>query len=259
MKKAVKIGAVVLGVIIIAALIFFIFFPGLPAYYNIKKNYKYINEVPKEYPYADVKTPESFVEVSVHGLTLSLPPELEKKYPDETEGMKSGLYVSDSEKVKTSVIFMEKNDFDSEGFTLFDALDDGSTEEKISAEIFRKSLEKLEIKVPENYYEFFNLVYTTSLEDFNIHTHGTKGSFIVIAEWKERLIPTFIEIYPFETDNAIGFIQLYGKPNENTNTYKMVVELYNKDNLNECFSAIVGSEDLTTVQQIVNSARLAET
>jgi len=72
------------------------------------------------------------------------------------------------------------------------------------------------------------------------------------------LYPSYIEVYPFETDNAIGFIQLLSLPSEKRNSYKMIVELYSKDNLNNCFSAMVGSDDFTTVQQIVNSAKLLE-
>ncbi len=257
MKKVLKIGASILGVIILAVLILFVFFPGLPTYFYAKDKYEYINVTPKDYPHADVKTPENFVETTVFGLTLSIPPELEKKYPDETEGFKCGLYTDVSGESNTSIIFMENENSNKE-FSLSDSIDDSSSKEKISVSKFNKAVEKLGLKAPENYYEFFNLVYTTSLDDFSIHKHGTSAAFLIIAEWKEMLYPSYIEVYPFETDNAIGFIQLFSLPSEERNSYKMIVELYSKNNLNHCFSAMVGSDNFTTVQQIVNSAKLLE-
>ena len=255
MKRALKISASILGVIILAVLIVFIFFPGLPTYLYAKDKYEYISVVPKEYPYADVKTPESFVETTVFGLTLSLPQELEQKYSDSKS--LEGIYNDPSGESDTAVIFMDNDNLNKE-FSLSDSIDDSTAEDKMSVEKFNKAVEKLGLKAPENYYEFFNLVYTASLDDFSIHKHGTSAAFLIIAEWKEMLYPSYIEVYPFETDNAVGFIQLYGLPNEKGKSYVMVVELYSKNNLNNSFSAMVASDDFTTVQQIVNSAKLLE-
>ncbi len=44
MNKAVRIGAIVLGAILAAALVIFIFFPGLPTYAYVKFKYKNIDK-----------------------------------------------------------------------------------------------------------------------------------------------------------------------------------------------------------------------
>ncbi len=67
------------------------------------------------------------------------------------------------------------------------------------------------------------------------------------------------EVYSFETENAVGFLMLYGVPNEkNKNRYSYLVDLYDKDNLNKSNSVIVKSADKQTALEIAASAEIAE-
>lgn len=65
------------------------------------------------------------------------------------------------------------------------------------------------------------------------------------------------EVYSFETENAVGFLTLYGAPNEkNKHKYSYLVDLYDKDNLNKSNSVIVKSTDKITALEIAVSAEI---
>lgn len=237
-----------------ALLIILVFFPGLRTYFYVKENYPYINTTAIDYPYADVATPDNFKEITCFGLTLSVPPELKKKFPEETEGTRSGIYVDSDTDCSTMLAFMENTNDGS--FSLVGQTAD--IENSMTGAELDKAMKKLGLETPKTYYDFYNLVLTYTLDDFPVTKHGASGMFITIAEWKELLCPTYIEYYPFERETGIGFIYMYGYPNENSDTYKMVVDLYDKETKNICHSALIYSEDFTIVQQIVNSAKLAD-
>ncbi len=71
MKKTLTICGAVLGVLLIAVLVIFIFFPGLPEYFKVKKDYKYIDRTIGSFDKADV--PVSFSAHTIRGVKLSAP------------------------------------------------------------------------------------------------------------------------------------------------------------------------------------------
>lgn len=84
MNKALKIIAAVLGIILAAVLVIYIFFPGLPTYFKVKHDFEYIDtEIGS---YKPVSVPDDFKEYSKGGLSIKVPDGFESK---ETEDMLS--------------------------------------------------------------------------------------------------------------------------------------------------------------------------
>lgn len=71
MKKPIIIGGCVLGFLITAALIIFIFFPGLPTYLKVKHKYDHIDELVPEFKKTDV--PSDYVSRTLDGVKFSIP------------------------------------------------------------------------------------------------------------------------------------------------------------------------------------------
>lgn len=71
MNKAVRIGAIVLGAILAAALVIFIFFPGLPTYAYVKFKYKNIDKTAGRFETAAVS--DDYAEHTINGVTLKAP------------------------------------------------------------------------------------------------------------------------------------------------------------------------------------------
>ncbi len=71
MKKALKIGGIILGIILVSALIIFIFFPGLFTYIKVKSKYNNIDRCITEFK--KVEVPDDFKTYTVKGITLSVP------------------------------------------------------------------------------------------------------------------------------------------------------------------------------------------
>lgn len=89
MKKALKITAVVLINIASVALAIFIFFPGLPTYFKVKRDFPSIDR--RMEPLEDMPVPESFKGFEVNGIYLEVPDGAQLgergntvKYNDET-------------------------------------------------------------------------------------------------------------------------------------------------------------------------------
>lgn len=71
MKKALKISGIILGIILVSALIIFIFFPGLFTYIKVKVKYDNIDRGFTEFK--KVEVPDDFKTYTVKGITLSVP------------------------------------------------------------------------------------------------------------------------------------------------------------------------------------------
>ena len=71
MNEAVRIGAIVLGAILAAALVIFIFFPGLPTYAYVKFKYKNIDKTAGRFETAAVS--DDYAEHTINGVSLKAP------------------------------------------------------------------------------------------------------------------------------------------------------------------------------------------
>lgn len=71
MKKAVKISGVILGVIMIIALVIFIFFPGIFTYFKVKHKYSHIDDSLEKFEKLIV--PDAFDAFTINGVKLKMP------------------------------------------------------------------------------------------------------------------------------------------------------------------------------------------
>jgi hypothetical protein len=71
MKKALKIGGIILGIILAALLIIFIFFPGLFTYIKVKSKYNNIDRCITEFK--KVEVPDDFKTYTIGNLKISVP------------------------------------------------------------------------------------------------------------------------------------------------------------------------------------------
>lgn len=251
MKKAFRITAIslgsIVGVILLAALIIFLFFPGLPTYLYITNQYPDFSRLSESYPYSDTAVPDSFVEFSADEITARIPAELYKKYPEETEGMKSNLYINDDESSSITFIYSGKTEFGE--FSLTDE-ESGITEEQIA-----DLLQNMGKSYPESYYEFYHLIYSLTMDDFNIHSHKHAIGFLAIPMLKEMLIPNYDNIYEFSTENGVGFVH-QNNPTEDLPRYNFVVSLFDAENPDVCYDIIISANDIEVAKQIIASIEL---
>ncbi|MBP5579291.1 MAG: hypothetical protein J6X56_07445 [Ruminococcus sp.] len=75
MKKPLIIGGAVLGSLLAAALVIFIFFPGLPTYLKVKHKYDNIDSRVPEFPRVEI--PADYVTHTIRGVTFSAPSDWE--------------------------------------------------------------------------------------------------------------------------------------------------------------------------------------
>ena len=71
MKKTLIIGGAVLGFLLTAALVICVFFPGLPAFFKVKHQYKHINEKPNAFEIVPARA--DFKEFTLDGIKLKAP------------------------------------------------------------------------------------------------------------------------------------------------------------------------------------------
>lgn len=252
MKKFIKITGIIVGSLVGILLLLCIFVPGLPTYFRVQKQYEYINSTVKPYPYSNVSAPDDYVTIECRGFSVKVPEDVQELYPDETEGAMAGVY-SDSEK-DTTLMFLEPTV--EANFSLID----GNNPEDLTQEEFEKAMKGIKYKNPENLYEFYDLLFNITPENFSVFRRKTPAVFNSLAETKDVFYRTRRgnDIYSYETDNAIGFISLYAQQNESNYCYSYIMELFEKDNLNAQHTIIIYANDLETVQKIANSAELTE-
>ena len=108
MRKAIKISSIVLGALLAAVLVIFIFFPGLPTYIRIKHKYSEINSTVPEFTKSEV--PASFKGYSLKGVNFKVPADWKGK--SAYEGGDVTSYRSPDEKSTISVIKHGKASYD---------------------------------------------------------------------------------------------------------------------------------------------------
>lgn len=252
MKKALKITGIILCCLIILLILMYVFGFQLIAKIYVNNKYEHINCTAKEFPYDEIQTPENWKTVECEGLTLKVPDEINNLYTDGDSEARKRVFADDEQ--NTTVFFAEKTEHD---FSLesFDA--------DFLEKDFRKAMKSVDYKYPENTYEFFDMAFNVTSDDFGILKHGKSPLMIIqIADMKEIVYNSETvdcdEVYSFETEYGIGFLSLYGKPNDKQDKYSYIVELYDKDDLNSYCFAIVKSTDKETALKIAETAEFAE-
>ena len=242
MSKGMKWFLGIFGGFLLIALLFYIFFPGVPAIIYAKHRFEYFNTKLTPYPFEGYGTPENGKELTAFGISLTVPESTHLHDPDSS----SRLYVSDgSESERVAIAFIDQDEprFEFIG-------EDGFTQEE-----FDRGCRGLRRGKPQNNYEMWDLIYNFTPEEYNYHKHGTWRFFINLMNMKETIYPAVGGAgYPFDTENARGFCFYYGKPQGAARNYALLLELYDRENLNRKTTVLLKSEDFDILKEIVNSA-----
>ena len=252
MRKGIRIFLGILGGITAAGFLFWLFFPGLPAYLAVNRICTYRDTVLQDYPFEEKGTPADWVPVAEDGLQLSLPASVKKVERDGLEKLSVKIYantdVAEGENADPKVVFMDNSDLPKMEFIG----ENGFTQEQ-----FDRGMRGIRTEKPENNYEFWRILYDVTPKDYNFHKHGTWRFYYQLMQMKEEMYPAIGGSgYHFETENAKGFVLNYGKPERANEYYALLIELYDKNDLDRRCSAIVKSKDETMLHQIANSAQI---
>ena len=244
MHKGLKIVCCTVGGIAAAAGLLWAILPGLPAYLYAKRHYSHINETICEEELIHSAPGEDFREVSCYGLSLKLPPDMQPNKPDDPN---PNIFVT-QDKPKTGLIFMTEKDPDPP----FEML----TEKGFTAEQVEKGMRGIDLKKPENNYEFYDLTYRLTAQTFRIGKHGATPFFISMAKGKELLFDEIESVYRYDTEHGKCFLLLYRLPEGKSQNYKLVVELYDRENLNRAAHAMISSPSYDLAKRIAYSAEI---
>lgn len=235
MKKALKITGIIVGVFVIAAIVIIVFFPGLPTYIKVKKDYPHIDETIGVYNDGDVVIPKDFVQTEINGILVSGPSDALCTdgyfipFKKENELM---VMVTESESASTSYTD------ESCGFLLYD---------------YRHFFQSLDVEMPETTYEGMKFIRNLTAKDC-LKLRGTdRDVFEEYAQYKE-FVAKIETVYNYERDDLSGFVcdlASVGKKYEHRKNLMLV------DGEKEWIISVLGNDE-ETVAQIIASVQLAE-
>lgn len=243
MSKGMKLFLCIFGGFLLCVLVFYIFFPGVPAMIYASRRFEYRNTKLTPYPFEGFGTPEEYQVLTDYGVSLHVPKSTHINNPDAS----IRLYVADGADDPRIVIAF----IPSEETPHFEFIgEDAFTQEEID-----KGFPRLCGESPKTNYDMWNLIYNFTPDDYNFHKHGTWKLYINLLNMKETIYPAVGGAgYPFDTENAKGFCFYYGKPHGDSNTYALLLELFDRQDLNRKVSVLLKSEDFDILKEIVNSA-----
>lgn len=242
MKKSVKIIGIILAVPVLAAIIIFIFFPGLAVYVEIKKDFEYTDMTAEKYPYQSVDIPSEWNSLRRGDTMVYAPSNL------AASNARTDFYISPEKDV--AVIFLDENDCSS--FSLHEQ----GVDNDVSDKQLNDFCAEIGFDAPDSEYDFYNILYSLNMDNFEIGNKENAVSFLIFATLKETLLPTFKRVYYYSTPGAVGFIEVLDEPDEETDKYKWVLHLYDEETLTTCYNVMIMTSDLETMKQIVSSLTL---
>ena len=216
---------------------------GIIEYNAIEQACPSVDICAEPYPYADIEIPENFRELSVKGVDFMAPDGLYWKYPEETEGARSGLLVNGEidDEDYIGVLVLDPDTFDIE------------SEELMSAEM-KKKIRKMGYDVPEDMYSLMKLIYSIKLEDCNKFSPSEVSAFKSLALYKELIVSEDEKVYSSDSEGFDMFI----KESASDGNYQLDVDCYEKNDPNRLHIVVVMCADPDTARQIVKTIKTAE-
>lgn len=192
MKKILKITAIsLIALIAVSVLVIIVFFPGLPAYFKVKKEFPEIENKLAEFTEFDSSTaeiPDNYVEVSHDGVTLMGP---SHALNTTTTGMVP--FKSDD----NLVVMIIKSEGNTAGY--------GGEYDKYEKEDYEHFFESLDIDMPDSSYENRCFLYNLQAKDCLKLRGKDLDVFMELAESKQ--IASKVETaYLYEENGNKGFI-----------------------------------------------------
>lgn len=246
--KIVKIILITLAVLILAVLGAFIAFPKSMAQLVVKSdtlgNYDNMDKTTPAYEHYDVKTPDSFKETAMYGISLRLPENAARRDEDKN---KAGYHIFDGDD-SLNVIFMDPLKSSDGAQALY------MPYEFIGKNEWKSESSALDKEIDGNNYAVSSAIRNFTFDDVKPRGGGVFLSSLRLATDKEAFC-LYEQAWDFETEDAVGFLD-YNGSEEGAYSYTLV--LYDKSDLNDYRLAKISSTNEELIYQIVNSAKLAE-
>ncbi len=256
MKKVLRITGFVLwgilGAAVAAILITTVFFPGLPAYIAVKTECPNVNNVPSQWEYTDADIPDDFIEISAHGVTVSVPQDMRRKNPDSDIMLFWDGNKETDTKAQNSVLIAEP--FDNTNFNSVREISH-IFGDKLSEDELNKACELINVKSPENCYDYLTSVYSLSMDDFNIHSYKTAIAFMKIAETKESTV-SGCKIYTCELNGIPAIIKIF-EDEDDKEKLNCTVELFTGENSDIYHTLWISSYNAETVYSMISSIEIS--
>lgn len=234
MKKAIKIGGVVMGIILIAALIIFIFFPGIFTYKKVKKEYPHIDRTIGTFSGFDVKLPKDFVAYTKDGVTVMGPKDA--RYSSDMIPFKSdGLIVM--------VTVMEDEPY---GDAFFDEYS------KYLMKDYQHFFKKLDIEPPQTSYENVKTLRNLTSKDCLKLRGKDKKVFLEYAEYKE-FGEKLESLSYYEKDGIKGFFSERSSEGSSKMKYRYALWLFHNE---KQYIVSAYSDDKETAMQILSTVSI---
>ena len=227
-------------------------------------------DITEPYPYADIEVPESFKECSIKGIDFEAPDGLFWMYPEETEGLKSGIIVDNDnvEKRELLVCVMDKGEPEDENGPDIDHFREvGFFDKRMN-----KGLKKLGYEPPENYHDMIFLCETFDYKKCNKLSPSEVNATYKLMELKAIMVPAMLlykgvsgdesytedveaERYYYDNGNMKSFImQTIGE----NGAYELNLEVYDVNDLDNWQNVIILSKDPEVARQIAKTVQIAE-
>lgn len=243
MKTGTKVFLGIVGGLLGAALLLWAIVPTLPVYLLIKHKIdpEILNKTLIEVPYTELEIPSDYQRVSECGLSIYLPADM-KLSEKAKEHLRT--YRSDA---GWGIVFINHDD-DPEGFQFIG-------ENGLSQKDYDRFVSAIKWEKPTTNYDMYYLIMNLTPKDIKLTKHGSWRPILEMMNSKEQFWKaTGREGYPLEAENGIGYYTIYGEPNGTRKDYRILVELYDKEDKNRCASAIISADTLENAVRIANSA-----
>ncbi|MDE5620071.1 MAG: hypothetical protein K2O29_05960 [Ruminococcus sp.] len=241
MKKSKIIIISVFTVVFVLVLIFLVFFPALPLYFQMKRECPTINRTVEEFDFTgDIS--EDFKEITSCGIILKVPSDMYRKNPDSSVE----IYVCGKEKnYNTVVMFYESSDVSEYNAS------------ELSYDELKSFCSYINEDVPQSLYEFQKLNLSLNTDDFNMRDKELAETFLRLAVSKEFLVgqDKCSHVYSFENNCAEGFIYEYETPKNYT---EYMIEIYREGKYSTEYSVLIRAENPETAKQIIESIEITE-
>ena len=224
------------------------------------------NDIIEEYPYADIEVPAEFRACSIKGIDFKAPDGLDWMYPDETEGIKSGIIVDNDDISKRTLLVcvMDKE----EPAVLVEHFEEIGYFDKRML----RGMKKLGYEKPGNSHDFLYLCDTFDYRKCNKFSPSEVNATYKLMELKAIMVPTFLSYklsdqevdlgedieskrFWYDNGNMKSFVQQGTAQN---GAYELVLDVYDVDDLDTPQTVIILGNDIDTVRQIAKTVTIAE-
>ena len=239
MKKALKITLIsIIALILVSALVIFVFFPGIFTYFKVKKEFPAIEneltEITKLYMVKE-EVPDDYVEAECDGVTVKGP---SYAVNNNTTGM-----VPFKEEDNLIVMVMKSEVTPAEY---------GGEYNKYEKEDYEHFFESLDIDMPENSYDDRCFLYNLQAKDCLKLRGKDLDVFMELAEAKQ-IVSKVETPYIYEYNGNKGFICEINS--NDTYTYYYNADFFTEENE---YIVTVLSNNIETVKRIIASIEITE-